>query len=373
MRTADFDFDLPPDLIAQEPAARRDHARMLVVHRETGRIDHRGFKDFPTYLRHEDVVVLNNTRVIQARIFGRKERSSGKVELLILEEVERGLWDVLLRARRRPRPGERAIFADGQAVVTLIEDRELGRALVRVESDRPFMDLLEEYGETPLPPYIRRSVNRDPSSVIPSTSREREPPVTGKQEPVTGHRSPVTDFSDKERYQTIYARERGAVAAPTAGLHFTPEILKRVEQAGAMRAEITLHVGLGTFRPVTADSVEDHVMDSERYAIGEEAAERIRGAGRVVAVGSTTVRTLEHVAATRGRIEACAGRSDLFIRPPYRFRAVGAMLTNFHLPKSTLIMMVCAFGGRELIMSAYAEAIRERYRFYSYGDCMLVL
>jgi S-adenosylmethionine:tRNA ribosyltransferase-isomerase len=272
------------------------------------------------------------------------------VELFILEEVAAGEWDVLLRARRRPKPGERIVFAGGQASAVMLADGELGRARVRIESSRPLLELAVEYGETPLPPYVQR-------------------PEAGEQGPEGGGRR----GEDAERYQTVYARYPGAVAAPTAGLHFTPEVLEKIAARGTARAEITLHVGIGTFRPVTAEQVDEHRMESERFEISAEAASRIRSAKRVVAVGSTSVRTLEYVAATRGGMESCEGRVDLFIRPAYEFRIVGAMLTNFHLPKSTLLMMVSALAGREFILRAYEEAVRERYRFFSYGDCMLIL
>ncbi len=345
MRTADFDYHLPSELIAQTPAARRDRSRMMVLHRAGGQVEHRQFEDFPEYLDAGDALVLNNTKVIPARLHGRKEKTGGGVEVFLLEDLGGGNWDVLLRARRRPKPEDRLIFADGRAVVRLVEERELGRAIVSIESDGPVIELAEKFGEVPLPPYIRRGAEGAPGD----------------------------SGADRERYQTIYAREHGAVAAPTAGLHFTPEIFQRLEKRGVRRAEVTLHVGLGTFRPVTAENVDDHRMEEERFTVSEEAAAIARAARRVVAVGSTTVRTLEHVAAARGRVEAMSGRSDLFIRPPFEFRVVGAMLTNFHLPKSTLLMMVSALAGREFVLRAYEEAVREKYRFFSYGDCMLIL
>jgi S-adenosylmethionine:tRNA ribosyltransferase-isomerase len=345
VKTADFDYKLPAELIAQHPASRRDASRMMVLHRGEGRWEHRAFTDLPGYLAAGDLLVLNNTRVVPARAYARK-KTGGKVELLFLEEIAPGEWDVLLRARRRPRPGD-SVALGAEAVVTLLEDGEMGRARVRVSAQRPIEEILEEAGEMPLPPYIQRSEDRDQKS------------------------------EDRERYQTIYARERGAVAAPTAGLHFTPEMFTRLEALGVQRAEVTLHVGLGTFRPVSAEQVEDHRMEGERYSIPAATAERIaatraRG-GRVVAVGSTTVRTLETAAARGGEVVAECGRSELFIHPPYEFRVVNAMLTNFHLPKSTLLMMVSALAGRELMLRAYEEAIREKYRFFSYGDCMLIL
>lgn len=346
MKTADFDFELPLELIAQHPAQRREQSRMLVVRRREGTLEHRHFYDLPQYLNKGDLLVVNNTRVIPARVFGRKPVTGGKVEILLLEEVRPGTWDVLLHASRRPKVGTLLTLGEGQAVAVLLSDGEKGRATIRIECSRPWLEVLEEIGEPPLPPYIKRSEVRDQKS-------------------------------DKERYQTVYAKYAGAVAAPTAGLHFTDEIFQTLEKNGVGKAEVTLHVGLGTFRPVDAENVEDHRMEPERFAVSADTARRIeetkKSGGRVVAVGSTSVRTLETVAAEHGRVVACAGRSSLFIHPPFQFRVVDAMLTNFHLPKSTLIMMICALAGRELILHAYQEAVKEKYRFYSYGDCMLIL
>ncbi len=346
MKTADFDFELPLELIAQHPAQRREQSRMLVVRRREGTLEHRHFYDLPQYLNKGDLLVVNNTRVIPARVFGRKPVTGGKVEILLLEEVRPGTWDVLLHASRRPKVGTLLTLGEGQAVAVLLSDGEKGRATIRIECSRPWLEVLEEIGEPPLPPYIKRSEVRDQKS-------------------------------DKERYQTVYAKYAGAVAAPTAGLHFTDEIFQTLEKQGIGKAEVTLHVGLGTFRPVDAENVEDHRMEPERFAVSADTARRIeetkKSGGRVVAVGSTSVRTLETVAAEHGRVVACAGRSSLFIHPPFQFRVVDAMLTNFHLPKSTLIMMICALAGRELILHAYQEAVKEKYRFYSYGDCMLIL
>lgn len=359
MKTSDFDYPLPPELIAQEPAARRDESRMMVLHRATRQWEHRRFSDLPDYLRAGDLLVLNNTRVIPARLFARKPGSGGRAELFLLEEQEPAVWRVLLRCRRRPAAGGR-LDLEGGGHVEIIAHGEHGAATVRFEIDGPVLEYVEAHGHTPLPPYIKRGTG------------DRGPVTSG--EPVTGSRSPVTD---KERYQTIYARTPGAVAAPTAGLHFTQEILARLEQAGVCRTEVTLHVGLGTFRPVTAERVQDHVMHEERYSIPQaaaEAAERTRAVGgRIVAVGTTTVRTLETVAARHGRVVAESDRTGIFIHPPYSFRAVDALLTNFHLPQSTLLMMISAFADREFILAAYAEAVREKYRFFSYGDCMLIL
>ena len=350
MKASDFDYELPLELIAQEPPARRDGARMMVLDRAARTIEHKSFADLPGYLRAGDLLVANDTRVIPARIYGRKAKAGtgGKVEFLLLEETEPGIWDALMRSRRRPKVGEQVILDEDLAVATVLEDGELGRVKVRVESQLPWLEVLDRIGQTPLPPYIQR----------------KEAPPERRAE-------------DKVRYQTVFAREPGAVAAPTAGLHFTPEVLERLAAQGVGRAMVTLHVGIGTFRPVVAENVEEHRMDFERWQIPEETARRIAAAkaagGRVVAVGTTSVRTLESAAARPEGFGAGQGRTDLFIYPPYAFRVVDALVTNFHLPKSTLIMMISAFAGRDFVREAYAEAIRGRYRFFSYGDCMLIL
>ena len=354
MKTSDFDFELPPELIAQQPAARRDGSRLLVLDRATGERTHRTFRDVGAYLRPGDLLVVNNTRVIPARLHGHKATTGGAVELLLLEEESPGRWDALLRAGgRRPRPGEPMTFCGGALLAELVTEREMGRALVQLTSARPLLELLDQFGEMPLPPYIRRKED------------ERRTTEDGRQR---------TD--DKERYQTVYAREPGAVAAPTAGLHFTPDLLGELALGGIATAEVTLHVGLGTFRPVSVEQVDQHRMDAERYEVSPAAAAAVRAAkargGRVIAVGSTSVRALESAAAATGTVEAGRGRSDLFIVPGYAFRAVDAILTNFHLPRSTLLMMMSAFVGRERLLAAYAEAVRERYRFFSYGDAMLI-
>ena len=349
MKASDFDYDLPPELIAQEPPERRDGARMLVLDRAARTLEHRRFADLPAYLRARDLLVANDTRVIPARVFGRKAKAGtgGKVEFLLLEEAAPGLWDALMRSRRRPKVGEQVILEEDLAVATVLEDGELGRVKIRVESQLPWLEVLDRIGQTPLPPYIQRK-----------------------------EATPARRAADKLRYQTVFAREPGAVAAPTAGLHFTPEVLDRLAAQGVGKATVTLHVGIGTFRPVAVENVEEHKMDFERWQIPEEAAQKIAaaktGGGRVVAVGTTSVRTLESAAARSEGFGAGQGRTDLFIHPPYEFRVVDAMVTNFHLPKSTLIMMISAFAGREFVLEAYREAIRERYRFFSYGDCMLI-
>lgn len=341
MRVADFDYPLPEDLIAQEPLPERSASRMMVLHRAERRWQHCHFTDLPNYLQPGDCLVLNDTRVIPARLRGRRQ-SGGQVEILLLKPLGDMRWQVLAKPARRVRPGDRLEFGQGLHGEVLSAGDEGLRELL-FEADGPFDELLERYGEAPLPPYVRRPPRPD----------------------------------DRERYQTVYARHPGAVAAPTAGLHFDPPMLERLQQAGIHLAFLTLHVGLGTFRPVTASRVEDHVMHPEAYQLPRAcavAANRAREQGhRIVAVGTTVVRVLETVADDHGRLRPSAGETSLFIYPGYRFRAVDAMITNFHLPRSTLLMMVAAFAGREFILDAYREAIRERYRFYSYGDCMLIL
>jgi len=352
MNTDDFDYVLPPELIAQEPADRREEARMLVLHRARNRIEHRRVSNLPEFLHAPDLLVMNNTRVIPARLFGRKANGGGKVELLLLEELEPGLWDALLKTSRRPKPGAPMLFCDDQLEVELVQDGERGRCTIRLKAQEPLMDLLEKHGIPPLPPYIARN---------PADSE--------------------TIRRDQDRYQTVYAEVPGAVAAPTAGLHFTPELLHSLENQGVEQAQLTLHVGIGTFRPVHAERIQDHRMDEERYQVSVETQHAIRTAratgGRIVAVGSTSVRTLETVATpllgSQEPTEPLSGRTGIYIYPPYSFRVTDAILTNFHLPRSTLLMMMSAFAGRETMLAAYAEAIRLKYRFYSYGDCMLIL
>ncbi len=347
MNTDDFDYKLPEELIAQAPPARRTDSRMLVLHRESKTIEHRRIGDIGNYLEPGDLLVVNNTKVIPARIYGHKEETGGNVEFLLLEPLAGNRWKVLCRASRRPKVGSHLSLANGRLDAEVLAVGEAGRLDVALNGDAPLLEILEEAGETPLPPYIKRK-----------TMDERR-------------------NCDRERYQTVYASQPGAVAAPTAGLHFTPELLSSLASKGIHRTEVTLHVGIGTFRPVAVDSVSDHRMDEERYEISPAAAEAISktrsDGGRIVAVGSTSVRTLETVAAKHGKIASGSGRSDLFIYPPYDFKMTDVMLTNFHLPKSTLIMMVSALAGTDLINRAYAEAIRERYRFFSYGDCMLIV
>ena len=358
MQTRDFDYILPQELIAQEPPAERGTSRMMVVHRSDGRLENRCVSDLPDYLDAGDLLVLNDTRVFPARLQGVWSDTRGGLELLLLEPLPAGApagarqgdvcWQCITGSGRPIRPGQRALFAEGRLDAEMLEKRDNGTWAVRFRSERPLMDLLDDYGLTPVPPYIHR------------------------------HGDDRQTRLDRDRYQTIFARESGAVAAPTAGLHFSESLFAALGEKGVRRATVTLHVGPGTFKPVKTDTVEAHRMDPERYRVPPETAEaveacRSRG-GRVVAVGSTSVRTLETVAlAHDGRIVPATGSSSIFIYPPFRFRATDAMLTNFHLPQSTLIMMVSALAGYDLIMSAYREAVRESYRFFSYGDCMLIL
>ncbi len=340
MRTADFDYELPPELIAQTPVEPRDSSRLLVVHRETGDLEHRIFRDLVEYLRPGDLLVCNESRVIPARLHGHKP-TGGRVELLLLSRRDERTWEALVRGRGL-HPGRQVHIESpaGQEAVTatIIDETPDGSRVVQF--DRPIEPLLSQVGEIPLPPYIHEPL-RDP-----------------------------------ERYQTVYARIAGSVAAPTAGLHFTPELIKRLQEMGVRFVFVTLHVGWGTFRPVQAEEIEEHKMHPEWGQITAEAVEQIRSAraagGRCVAVGTTTVRILETAAAS-GELAPFAGWTDLFITPGFRFRVVDAMITNFHLPRSTLLMLVSAFAGRELILRAYQEAIRRRYRFYSFGDAMLLL
>ena len=363
MLTADYDYLLPPELIAQHPPAERASARMLVLDRRDGSLRHGSFADLPTYLRAGDLVVVNDTRVFPARLQGRWADTGGKVEFLLLEplapppgaldgtEACTMWWEALCGSGRRQRPGLRAAVGEG-AIEAEIEGPSEGEGTVRVRlSGRsPLWSLLDLHGRTPLPPYIARPEN-------PEAAQRAE---------------------DLARYQTVYARETGAVAAPTAGLHFTPVVLDTLRGQGVGIASVTLHVGLGTFRPVQAERLEDHVMHAERYRVPEATAAAIRDCrhrgGRILAVGSTSVRTLETMAAEHnGKAVSCSGRSRLFIHDPYAFRLTDMMLTNFHLPRSTLLMMVAALAGRERILAAYREAVAARYRFFSYGDCMLIV
>ena len=340
MRVDEFDYYLPEELIAQTPLERRDASRLAVLHRDTGALEHRYFCDLPEYLRPGDVLVLNDTKVIAARLWAERP-TGGRVEILLLQPVGADLWECLARPGRRAPVGMTLRFGGGRMTGEVVGKTDFGGRLVRFNAPEGFDTVVEAIGQMPLPHYIK------------------------------------ADLKDPDRYQTVYAEKRGSAAAPTAGLHFTPELLAKVEQMGVGIVRITLHVGLGTFRPVKTDVVEEHRMHAERYHVPVEAAEAINATraagGRVVAVGTTTVRTLESASADDGRVMAGSGSTDLFITPGYRFKAIDAMVTNFHLPKSTLIMMVSAFAGREKVLRAYAEAVRLRYRFFSFGDAMLIV
>jgi S-adenosylmethionine:tRNA ribosyltransferase-isomerase len=350
VRVSDFHFELPANLIAQQPLDRRDDSRMLVVDRAAGLWQDRWFRDLPDYLRAGDRLVLNNTRVLAARLFGRragvhattsKKEISGLVEVLLLRQVGAApqRWETLVRPGRKLGVGEKICFPESLEG-TVIERGAYGLRIMEFNLNEDFLEVANRIGHTPLPPYIKRS----------------------------------DETGDRERYQTVYARNTGSVAAPTAGLHFTPEMLVEVEQRGVRRVEITLHVGLGTFQPVRTHVVEEHLMHPEHYEISLEAASELAAAGRVVAVGTSCVRTLEHAFRHgTGGITPGGGETSLFIYPGFEFRVVQAMLTNFHLPESTLLMLVSAFAGRELVLEAYAHAVREKYRFFSYGDCMLIV
>jgi S-adenosylmethionine:tRNA ribosyltransferase-isomerase len=345
MLLSDFDYELPDELIAQEPLAERDAARMLVVDRARGRWHDSRFAELPSYVGAGDAVVINNTRVIPARLVGRREPSGGRIELFLVRELEPLMWEALARPARRLHEGARVSFGDGRLKAEVVALRGEGRRVVRFECAGTLEEAIEELGRTPLPPYIKRGAE-------------------GRDE-------------DRERYQTVYARERGAIAAPTAGLHFTPRIIEELRARGADLVEITLHVGYGTFEPVREEDLSRHAVAPERCEISAEAARAVNAArergGRVIAIGTTTTRALESSAGEGGRVAAGARLAQLTITPGYRFRAVDALLTNFHLPRSSLLVLVAAFAGRELTLAAYRHAVEARYRFYSYGDCMLII
>ncbi len=341
-RTSDYDFELPAELIAQQPAARREDSRLMVVHRLTGEIEHRRFTELPELFAPNDCLVINTTKVFRARLLG--TRSSGApAEILLLRDLGDGRWEAMVSPGGKLKPGRVVEFAPGFSA-EIREVTERGTRIVELSSIEPVADAIEQHGHIPLPPYIDRGD------------------------------SPA----DAERYQTVYATQPGSVAAPTAGLHFTQEILQRIQSRGAYLSKLTLHVGAGTFKPVEAENPADHMMHEEWYYVPDATASivnstRVSGRGKVWAVGTTSIRTLESVAQIDGTIRACSGETRIFIRPPYTFRAVDRVITNFHLPRSTLIMLVAAFTGYELTRRAYAEAIRERYRFYSYGDAMAIV
>jgi S-adenosylmethionine:tRNA ribosyltransferase-isomerase len=362
MRVSDFDYELPPELIAQQPASERDASRLLVLHRRPNRIDHRRFSDLTEYLRAGDVLIVNDTKVIPARLFGTYQDGKS-VEVLLVRPVEEQCWEALVKPAKPARQGRRLILACGHLAVTVAGQGIHGRRVLRLPPDADLRAILHSYGVMPLPPYVKRSAQR----LAPSAGQEAT--YLSARHSALG--------ADFERYQTVYAQEEGAVAAPTAGLHFTTALLDRIRDLGALIHPVTLHVGPGTFQPVRVEDVSEHRMETERYTIPEETARAIKAAKaegrRVIAVGTTSVRALEHSANETDRAGAGEAEADLFITPGYRFRVVDALLTNFHLPRSTLLILVSAFAGLEVIRRAYAEAIAERYRFYSYGDAMLIL
>ncbi|EGL81626.1 S-adenosylmethionine:tRNA ribosyltransferase-isomerase [Caldalkalibacillus thermarum TA2.A1] len=342
MRVDEFDFELPEELIAQKPLPDRASSRLLHLDRQTGAIFHHQFTDIVQLLTAGDVLVLNDTKVMPARLLGVKEETGAKVEVLLLKQIEGDSWETLVKPAKRVKPGVTLRFGDGRlrAVCTGVTDA--GGRYIRFEYQGIFQEILAELGQMPLPPYIKEQLD------------------------------------DPDRYQTVYARHEGSAAAPTAGLHFTPAILQALEDKGVILTYITLHVGLGTFRPVQAERVEEHQMHAEFFQMPQETAQVLNQAKaegrRIIAVGTTSVRTLETVVrAQNGRFGACSGWTDIFIYPGFRFQAIDGMLTNFHLPKSTLIMLVSAFAGKETIMQAYREAVKQRYRFFSFGDAMLIL
>lgn len=341
MKLSDFDFDLPEELIAQRPVEPRDASRMLVVHRTGGAFEHRHFRDLPQYLQPGDALVVNETRVLPARLLGQREGTGGAIEVLLLKRIDRDRWETLVKPGKKARPGQRISFGDGALVATVLETTEVGGRVVEFTYSGIFEEILDSLGRMPLPPYIHEQLD------------------------------------DPERYQTVYAKERGSAAAPTAGLHFTPELLAQIEAMGVQVHKVLLHVGLGTFRPVQVENVLEHKMHSEFYTVTPETAaalNRVRqNGGRIIGVGTTTVRTLETVTAEDGTVRAGEGWTDIFIYPGYRFKSIDAMITNFHLPKSTLLMLISAFANRELVLQAYETAVGERYRFFSFGDAMLIL
>ncbi len=341
MDVKEFYYELPQELIAQDPLEDRAASRMLVLGREDGAIVHDVFRNIVHYLRPGDCLVLNNTKVIPARLYGARADTGGAVELLLLKRKSGDVWETLAKPGKKAREGARLEFGGGILAGEVIGVVEDGNRLVRFTYDGIFEEILDRLGEMPLPPYITHGLK------------------------------------DKDRYQTVYARYEGSAAAPTAGLHFTAELLDEIREMGVRVAEVTLHVGLGTFRPVRAATVQEHHMHSEYFEIGEEAAGLINGArragGRIVAVGTTSCRTLESAADSDGVVRAASGWTDIFIYPGYVFKAVDALITNFHLPESTLIMLVSAFAGRENVLRAYNEAVKEKYRFFSFGDAMLII
>ena len=340
MKTSDFYYDLPEELIAQDPLAERSSSRLMILDRASGQIEHKIFKDILDELHPEDCLVINDTKVIPARLHGAKEDTGAHVEVLLLKRKSDSVWETLVRPGKKARPGARISFGDGLLVGEVLDVVEEGNRLIRFEYEGIFEEVLDQLGEMPLPPYITHKLE------------------------------------DKNRYQTVYAKHEGSAAAPTAGLHFTEELLQKIQEKGVRIARVTLHVGLGTFRPVKVEDVNDHHMHSEFYMVSQEAADIInetkRNGGRVISVGTTSIRTLESVADENGVIKETSGWTEIFIYPGYRFKCVDALITNFHLPESTLLMLVSALADKEKILNAYETAVSERYRFFSFGDAMFI-
>ena len=341
MKTSDFYFDLPKELIAQDPLEDRSSSRLLVLDRKTGAREHRIFRDIVEYLNPGDCLVINNTKVIPARLYGAKEGTQAKIEILLLKRREGDVWETLVKPGKKAKPGTKISFGDGLLMGEVLDVVDEGNRLIKFTSDGIFEEILDQLGQMPLPPYITHQLK------------------------------------DKNRYQTVYAKHDGSAAAPTAGLHFTPELLRQIEEKGVKIAHVTLHVGLGTFRPVKVEDVTQHHMHSEYFFIEEDQAKLINdtkaAGGRVIAVGTTSCRTLESAVGEDGKLKATSGWTDIFIYPGYQFKVIDALITNFHLPESTLLMLVSALAGKENIMNAYEEAVKERYRFFSFGDAMFIM
>ena len=340
MKTSDFYYDLPHELIAQTPIEKRDTSRLMTLDRATGAVGHHHFYDLPDFLRPGDCLILNNSRVLPARLVGQRLPGGGICEVLLLNDKGDKVWECLVRPGRKLRKGTRLTFGNGELTAEIVEQLEEGGRLIRFDYEGIFLETLERLGKMPLPPYIKE------------------------------------ELQDQERYQTVYSKVLGSAAAPTAGLHFTPELLDIIQKKGVRIGYVTLHVGLGTFRPVKEDAIEDHPMHSEYCTIPQETADLINetraSGGRCICVGTTSCRTLESWAADDGHMEARSGWTDIYIYPGYKFKVMDGLVTNFHLPESTLIMLVSAFAGREHVLAAYAEAVRERYRFFSFGDAMFI-
>ncbi len=340
MDKKDFYYELPPELIAQQPLKDRASSRLLALNKNTGEIEHKTFKDILSYLKKGDCIVLNDTKVLPARLIGQRKQTGANVELLLLTRKDLDKWETLVKPGKKAKVGDRIVFGDGKLEAEILEMIEGGNRIVQFYYNGVFEQILDELGQMPLPPYITQQLQ------------------------------------DKNRYQTVYAKQQGSAAAPTAGLHFTPELLEQIKQKGVHIAFVTLHVGLGTFRPVKEQNILDHQMHSEYYVVEKQQADIINNAkkagGRIIAVGTTSTRTLESIADENGFITHCSGWTNIFLYPPYRFKTIDCLITNFHLPESTLIMLVSALAGRENVLNAYAVAVAEKYRFFSFGDAMFI-